>query len=261
MGGSVSVAWGEHTPGAWRGRESAHEVVDALCREREVDGAGLLEYLGGGVVGVAVLLRLRRGVAVGREDEVDGVGAELGAELHECVVDVLYVGIVGDGELALGDDATGVDVVVEEEGGDAGEGLAVDDSPVDWCCATIVGEQGCMDVECAEARHCPHYFGEHAERDNDMEVGIVAAQLLEEVLVLHLQGLQHGQTVGKGVLLDGRGAQHGGVATDGFVGLRHDSHYVIAVLYKSLERANGKLGCSHEHYAEVFLFHCFLVLF
>ena len=27
-------------------------------------------------------------VAVGREDEVDGVGAELGAELHECVVDL-----------------------------------------------------------------------------------------------------------------------------------------------------------------------------
>ena len=209
------------------------------------------------MAGVAVLLRLRRRVAVGREDEVDGVGAELGAELHESVVDVLYVGIVGDGELALGDDATGVDVVVEEEGGDAGAGLAVDDCPVDRRCAAIVGEQGCVDVECAEARHCPHYFGEHAERDNDLEVGIVAAQLLEEVLVLHLQGLQHGQAVGKGVLLDGRGAQHGSVATDGFVGLRDDSHYVITVLNKSLERANGKLGCSHEHYAEVFLFHCF----
>ena len=155
------------------------------------------------MAGVAVLLRLRRGVAVGGEDEVDGVGAELGAELHESVVDILYVGIVGDGELALGDDATGVDVVVEEEGGDAGEGLAVDDCPVDWRCATIVGEQGCMDVECAEARHCPHHFGEHAERYDDLEVGIVAAQLLEEVLVLHLQGLQHWQTVGKGVLLDG----------------------------------------------------------
>ena len=81
------------------------------------------------------------------------------------------------------------------------------------------------------------------------------------MLVLHLQGLQHGQAVGKGVLLDGRGTQHGGVATDGFVGLRDDSHYVITVLNKSLERANGKLGCSHEHYAEVFLFHCVLVLF
>ena len=150
-----------------------------------------------------MLLRLGGGVAVGGEDEVDGVGAELGAELHESVVDVLYVGIVGDGELALGDDATGVDVVVEEEGGDAGEGLAVDDCPVDWGCAAIVGEQGCMDVECAEARHCPHYFGEHAERDYDLEVGVVAAQLVEEVLVLHLQGLQHGQAVGKGVLLDG----------------------------------------------------------
>ena len=258
MGGSVSVAWGEQAPGAGHGRESANEVVDALGCEREVDGAGLLEYLGGGVVGVAVLLRLGGGVAVGREDEVDGVGAELGAELHECVVDVLYVGIVGDGELALGDDATGVDVVVEEEGGDAGEGLAVDDCPVDWRCAAIVGQQGGVNVECAEARHSPHYLGEHAERDNDLEVGVVAAQLLEEVLVLHLQGLQHGQAVGKGVLLDGRRAQHRSVATDGFVGLRDDSHYVITVLYKSLERANGKLGCSHEHYAEVFLVHCVL---
>ena len=127
------------------------------------------------MVSLAVLLRLRGHVAVGREEEVDGVGAKLGAELHESVVDVLYVGIVGDGELALGDDATGVDVVVEEEGGDAGEGLAVDDCPVDWGCTAIVGEQGCMDVECAEARHGPHYFGEHAERDNDLEVGMVAA--------------------------------------------------------------------------------------
>ena len=203
MGGSVSIARREQAPGAGHGRESAHEVVYALGCEREVDGAGLLEDFGGGVAGGTLLLRLGGGVAVGREDEVDGVGAELGTELHESVVDVLYVGIVGDGELALGDDATGVDVVVEEEGCDAGEGLAVDDSPVDWRSATIVGEQGCMDVECAEAWHCPHYFGEHAERDNDLEVGIVAAQLLEEVLVLHLQGLQHGQAVGKGVLLDG----------------------------------------------------------
>ena len=165
----------EHTPCTGHGRESAHKVVDALRREREVDGAGFLEYLRGGVAGVALLLGLRGHVAVGREEEVDGVGAELGAELHESVVDVLYVGIVGDGELALGDDATGVDVVVEEEGGDAGEGLAVDYRPVDGCCATIVGEQGSMDVECAEARHSPHHLGEHTEGDDDLEVGIVAA--------------------------------------------------------------------------------------
>ena len=204
---------------------------------------------------LAFLLRLRRHVAVGREHEVDGVGAERCAKLHKSVVYILHIGVVGDGELALRDDTTGVDVVVEEECGYAGAGLAVDYSPVDWRCATIVGQQGGVNVERAEARHSPHHLGQHAERNNHLQVGVVATQLLKKLLVFHLHGLQHGQIVRQSVLLDGRRAQHRSVATYGFIGLRHNSHYVITVLNKSLERSNGKLGCSHEHYAEVFLFH------
>ena len=71
---------------------------------------------------LAFLLRLRRHVAVGREHEVDGVGAERCAELHESVVYILHIGIIGDGELALRDVkvvcapvsvVAGADVVVE----------------------------------------------------------------------------------------------------------------------------------------------------
>ncbi len=45
-------------------------------------------------------------------------------------------------ELLLHDDATGIDVMVEEEGGDTRLLLTIDHSPVDWGSTTILWQAG-----------------------------------------------------------------------------------------------------------------------
>ena len=150
--------------------------------------------------------------------------------MHEAVVDVLDVGIVRDGEGQLHDDATGVDVVVEEEGGDARLGLAVDDCPVDGSRTAILGQQGGVDIERAVCGHSPHHFGQHAEGHDHLQVGPVGVQLLHESGVFHLLRLEDGQPMLKGILLYGRWLEHASVTAYGLVGLGDHRHHVITVV-------------------------------
>ena len=93
--------------------------------------------------------------------------------------------------------------MVEEEGGDAGLGVAVDDGPVDGRCAAVLRQEGGVEVEGAEAGHGPHGFGEHSESHDNLEVGLEGTELVEKFGGLQLLGLKHGQALAQGVLLDG----------------------------------------------------------
>ena len=86
-----------------------------------------------------VVLRQSLGVAVGSNNVFYRLNTQLGTEVHQSVVDIFYVGRVGNVESLLADDAASIDVVVEEESGDASLRLTVDDGPVDGCSAAIVG--------------------------------------------------------------------------------------------------------------------------
>ena len=152
-----------------------------------------------------------------------------------------------DIEGQLHDNTTGIDIMVEEEGGDASLCLAVDDRPVDRSRPTILWEQGGMDIKSAVFRHGPHHFGQHTEGHHHLKVGVKGFELTDKRLILHLLRLKDGQAVSYGILFYCRWLQHAAMPSDGFIGLCHHGHYIIVVTYESVESLNGKLRCSHEH--------------
>ena len=181
------------------------------------------------------------------DDAVDGLDGHVGAESHQSVIDILHVGIVGDVERPLHDDAARVDVVVEEEGGDTCLTLAIDDCPVDGRGSAILRQQGGVDVERAETGHGPHHFGQHTESHHHLQVGVVGAQLADKRRVLHLFGLQHGQTVLQRVFLYFRWLQYTAMASHGLIGLGDNGHHIVSALYEPLQGADGKFGRTHEY--------------
>ena len=64
-------------------------------------------------------------------DVIHGLHDKVRSEHHQPVIDIAHGVAVGDGSRHTMDDATGVDVVVEEESRHARLRLTIDDSPVD----------------------------------------------------------------------------------------------------------------------------------
>ena len=112
-------------------------------------------------------------MAVGGNNGIESLQANLGAETHQSVVDILHVGIVGNGEVLLQNDAACVDIVVEEERCHARLRLTIDDGPVDGGGTAVLRQQGGMDIERAVLGHRPDYLGQHAESDDHLQVGFV----------------------------------------------------------------------------------------
>ena len=167
--------------------------------------------------------------------------------MHQSVINILYIGIVGDGEWLLHDDATGIDVVVEEESGDACLRLTIDDSPVDRGSTAVLRKKGCMHIEGAEARHIPYHLWQHSESYHHLQIGLITAQLLYKFRILHLHRLQYWQALRQGILLDLRRLKSVLMATHRFVGLGYYSHHIISAFYKALEGFHRKLRGSHKY--------------
>ena len=197
----------------------------------------------------SIVLTYRGWVAVMLLDELDGIDGCLRTKVHESVIDILYIGIVGDGEGALEDDPASVYLVVEEEGGDTCLGLAVDDSPVDGCGTTILREQGGMDIEGAVRGHSPNDLGQHTEGDDNLQVGTIAAKLVEELGVAHLLRLEHGDAMLEGILLDRGCLKHAAMSAHGLVGLGYYAYYIVTALNQSAESSYSKFGGAHEDYS------------
>lgn len=146
-GGVVAGGGDEGEPGGGVGGESADEVVEVEGGVTGVEAAGVFEDFGCGAGG---------GVGLGGGGDAtllyqcDGAEDEVGAEVHEAVVE--GAGGVGGGDGGGGAeyDVACVDFVTEEEGGDAGLRVAVDYRPVDGGCSAIFGEEGGVEVEGAE---------------------------------------------------------------------------------------------------------------
>ena len=179
--------------------------------------------------------------------------------MHQSVINVLGIGIGGDGDWFLTDNAPRVDVAVKKEGGDTRLSFAVDDGPVDRCCTAILRQQSSVYVEGTEARHGPYFLGQHAEGHHHLQVGPIGAQFFQEGFFLQTEGLQHGDSFFLGVLLDDRGLQHRTVPTHGLIGLCHDGHHVVATFYERTKRGNGNFGGSHEYNAQFFFFHLLII--
>ena len=193
--------------------------------------------------------------AVALENKVNGFHGYVGTELHQAVIDVFCIGVFGDGEALLKDNAPRVDVLVEEECGDSRFGFAVDDGPVDGGRTAILRQQCGVDVERAHTWHAPDYFGKHAEGHHNLQVGLIGSQLLCEVGVFHFYGLKHGNIVLQCISFHRRGLQIVLMTSDGLVGLGHHGHHIVSAFNQSFQCAYGKLGGSHEYDSQVFLFH------
>ena len=185
--------------------------------------------------GQVLTLRLCRNVTVLFYNEVNGVLADTCTKLHQTVIYILHVSVVGDGELTLHDYLTRIDVMIEEERRHASRCLAVDDSPVYRGSTAILRQKGGMHIEGAEAGHCPHHLWQHSESHHHLQVGIIATQLLKESLILHLHRLENGQPVLQGIFLHSRCTQHRTVTSYGLIRLSDHSHNIISVFHKSLQ--------------------------
>ena len=71
------------------------------------------------------------------------------AHNHKLVVDGARVVVIFDTATFLKEDGSGIDFFIYHKGGDAGHPLPVYDGPVDGRGATVLGEEGRMEVECA----------------------------------------------------------------------------------------------------------------
>ena len=167
---------------------------------------------------------------------------------------------IGYGDRHAADNAAGVDVVVEKKCRDACFRVAVDHSPVDGRGAAILRQKGGVEVERTEARAVPHDFGQHSECHHDLQIGLQGVEGGEKGFIFQFLGLQHGQALLQGVLLDGRGLQRVLMPPHRLVRHRDNANYVVAAAYKFVKGGNGEVGRAHIYDAKFFLVHIYIIL-
>ena len=247
-------------PGSRIGCQAPDKVINLLEGPVPVDAAGILEYLGGRTQGFGRRhLLLRNGSHAPCQDGIHGLHHYPAAQLHQPVVHRARIVRIGNRHALLTDDLARVYLVLQEKSSDTGLCIAVDDGPVDRRRTAVLGQKGGVQVERAQAGHGPHHLGQHPEGNDHLQVGPPGAELREEGFVLQLLGLQQGQAVCQGVLLDGRLLQP--MAASGrFVGHGDDTHYVVAALHQAAQGLHRKVGCAHIDDSQVFFLHIHIYL-
>ena len=189
-------------------------------------------------------------LGIALDETFDGLDYQVGAHRHKLVVDVSGGVRVVDAALLAEDDASGVDVVIDHEGGHARDPLAVDDGPVDGGRAAVLWQQGGVEVERPELGHRPDFLGQHPEGDDHEEVGLPGAQGLEELGIFQLGRLQHGDAVLHRIFLD-RAFVYLESASSRLVGHGHDARDLVPLGHQGLKGCNRELGRAHIHYARL----------
>ena len=127
-----------------------------------------------------------------------------------------------------------IDVVVEQEGSYTCLALAINECPVNGSGSPILGQQRGVEVEGSQRWHGPHAFGQHAEGNDDKEVGTPCSQGILELRVAQTLGLEQGELMLKGILFDRRLGDLE-AATGGAVGHGNDAYYSMSRFTYSLE--------------------------
>ena len=133
-------------------------------------------------------------------------------------------GIVGlDREFFLEQDVAGIEPGVDAHCGDAGDGLAVCDGPLDRSRTAIFRQQRGVEVDVAESREIEHPLrNDAAVADDDDSVGLESRELSAEFFVgLDAVGLDDGKIQLQCRLFDRRRNKFK-AASFGTVGLCHD---------------------------------------
>ena len=238
-------------PRTWIRRETTDKIIYLLGWLVEVDTAGLLENLWCRLQfhALAYQLLLRHGfdIAISSDERIDGFERQLGSQVHQSVIDIFHICALRNRETLLHDDATCVDVMIEEECSNSRLLLAIDHSPVYWGSATILWQESSMNIEGAKLRHRPNHFRQHTESHYHLQVCLIRAKLLYKLRVLHLHWLQYRQTVLYSILLHLRRLQRILMSAHRLVWLSNHSHNIISAFYQALEGFHRKLRSSHEN--------------
>ena len=213
------------------GAKAADEVVQVLCRALPVDLAGLFKNLGCVLDLPALILRVLR--VVSGLYGLHGFEHQPGTHLHEAAVEAARIIAGMDGFFLLEDDIARVDLVLEEESRGPRHRLTIHDRPVDGRGPAVLGQEGGVQVKSTDLRHVPDHYGQHAKGNDHLQVGLVAAQLLDKGGVLEIGRLQDGDVLAQGIVLDRRGRQLAAPAL-GLVGGGDDRDHIKAVFYQYL---------------------------
>ena len=155
-------------------------------------------------------------------------------------------GRVGPGNPAFlpENDASGVNVMVNHECSDTAHVLTVDYRPVDRGGSPVLRQEGGVEIESAELRHCPDLLGKHSECHHHEKVGLEIGQGLQEFRVLEPDRLENRNALLHGELLDctlihlqapsARLVRHG-----------DDAHYIVPAVNEGLQRGDGEFRRAH----------------
>ena len=138
------------------------------------------EYLGCRFQTVVVFLGNGGHVSVTLDDLVYRLFAQLGTKTHQAVIDIFNVSIIRYVKGLLVDDSTCINVLVQEESCYTGLSLSIDYRPVYGGSAAVLRQEGSMHVEGAKSGHPPYHFGQHAEGNDSLDVGVETAKLFDE---------------------------------------------------------------------------------
>ena len=142
------------------------------------------------------------------------------------------------------DDSARINLLVNHEGGDAGDILPVDHGPVDGSGAAVLRQQGSVQVEGAALGHAPDHLRKHPETNHHKQVGLPADQVHQELLVLEFFRLQQRQALLHGIPLYGA-LVHLEAAAGRFVGNSYHTHHLVAVPDEGVQRAHGEFRGAH----------------
>lgn len=198
------VGWGaEVGEGAGPGVEGADASGEVWGGLAPIEPAVFLDDFAG--VGNAVGGLGARGEA-SSEELGDGSEEELRAGVRQSVVEGRG-GFRGTDRCAFeSQDIAGVEAGIHFHEGDAGDGVSVEDGPLDWGGSAVAGEEGPVDIEATVWGQFEEGWGEDlAVGSDDDQVGMQRAELLDEGRLAATRGLEHWETEVEGQLLGGAG--------------------------------------------------------
>ena len=117
--------------------------------------------------------------------------------------------------------------------------VSVDHCPVYRGGASVLRQQGGVEIECAQTWHSPYRFRKHSEGDHYEKVRIPALEGFEEFRIFEGYRLEDRDVVACGIFLY-RALMYLESAAAGLVRNGYDPDYVVSVTYQGIERCDGK---------------------
>ena len=235
-----------HKPGTGPGVHAPHPVVDVCGRLRQFElGHGLVQHGGQGGVFVVLLLGLERPCRNGR----DGLTEDAGPHSRHTVKQ-LAAGLLGvNGHLLTDQHIAGVEALIHLHDGDTRLSVPIEDCPLHRGAATVLGQQGDMQVDAAVFRDVQHAGGQDAAighhhdelRGQRLNVGVLAS-------VPQGAGREDGRAMLQSNLFDRRSREHL-LATHRLIPACVDGADIMPCSVQSLEALGSNVRRTHEQNA------------